>query len=151
MGAENHGEENAMKPSTISLRRRQLMIAGAAAAPASALASQAGDALIAGLAAGTTHGKLVVSGRILGRDGEALHGAKVELVNVRAEEGAAITTDADGRFLFTTAATSRIDYRIAHNGEITPARQLCFGGEHVARLDRDAEGTWRTTFGLSLA
>ena len=139
-----------MNPSMISLRRRQLMIAGAAAAPASALASQAGDALIAGLAAGTAHGKLVVSGRVVDRDGEALRGAKVELVNARAEE-AAITTDADGRFLFTTAATSRIDYRIVHNGEATPVRQLRFGGEHVARLDRDAEGTWRTTFGLTFA
>ena len=140
-----------MKPSTISLRRRQLMIAGAAAAPASALASQAGDALIAGLSTGTAHGKLVVSGRILGRDGEALRGAQVDLVNARAEEGAAITTDADGRFLFTTAATSRIDYRIVHGGEVTPVRQLRFGGDHVARLDRDTEGTWRTTFGLTFA
>ncbi|HKU71798.1 MAG TPA: carboxypeptidase-like regulatory domain-containing protein [Burkholderiales bacterium] len=139
-----------MKPSTISLRRRQLMIAGAAAAPASALAGQAGDALIAGLSAGTAHGKLVVSGRILDRDGQTLRGAKVELVNARAEE-TTITTDADGRFLFTTAAASRIDYRIVHDGEATPVRQLRFGGEHVARLDRDSEGTWRTTFGLTLA
>ena len=140
-----------MKPNTISLRRRQLMIAGAAAAPTSVLASQAGDALIAGLAAGTAHGKLVVSGRILGRDGAALRSAKVELVNVRAEEGDAVTTDADGRFLFTTAATSRIDYRVVHGAEATPVRQLRFGGEHAARLDRDHEGTWRTTFALALA
>jgi protocatechuate 3,4-dioxygenase beta subunit len=146
----NYREENAMKPSTISLRRRQLMIAGAAAAPATALASQAGDALMAGLAAGTAHGKLVVSGRILGRDGEALRGAKVELVNARAEE-TAIMTDADGRFLFTTAAASRIDYRIVHSGQATPVRQLRFGGEHIARLDRDHEGTWRTTFALAFA
>ena len=139
-----------MKPSTISLRRRQLMIAGAAAGPATALASQAGDALIAGLSAGTAHGKLVVSGRILGRDGEALRGANLELVNARAEE-AAVTTDADGRFLFTTAAASRVDYRIVHRGEATPIRRLHFGGEHVARLDRDAKGTWRTTFALTLA
>ena len=140
-----------MKPSTISLRRRQLMIAGAAAAPATALASQASDALIAGLAGSTAHGKLVVSGRILGRNGDALRGAKVELLNVRAEEGAVVTTDADGRFLFTTAATSRIDYRVVHGAEATPVRQLRFGGEHAARLDRDHEGTWRTTFALALA
>lgn len=139
-----------MEQSTISLRRRQLLIAGAAAAPASALASPAGDALIAGLSAGAGHGKLVVSGRILDRDGEALRGAKVELVDVRAEE-TAITTDADGRFLFTTDATNRIHYRIVHGGEATPVRRLRFGGEHVACLDRDAEGTWRTTFGLTFA
>ena len=98
--------------------------AGAATAPATVLASQAG---------------------------EALRGAKVEFVNVRAEEGAAVTTDADGRFLFTTVATSRIDYRIVHGTETTPVRLMRFGGEHAARLDRDHEGTWRTTFTLALA
>jgi hypothetical protein len=139
-----------MRHGTISLRRRQLMIAGAAAGPATVLASQAGDALIAGLAAGTARGKLVVSGRILGRDGEALRGARVELVNGRAGEGA-VTTDADGRFLLTTAAASRLEYRVVHDGVAIPVRELRFSGDDVARLDRDAEGTWRTTLGLTFA
>ncbi len=140
-----------MKPNTISLRRRQLMMASAAAAPMAVFANQSGDALLAGLAASTVQGRMVVSGRMLGRDGEPLRGATVELVNARTENDVAVTTDADGRFMFVTAAAARIDYRVIHGGESTPVRQLRFGGEQAARLDRDGEGTWRTTFGLALA
>ena len=140
-----------MKPDTISLRRRYLMIASlaGAATPAVVFAGPAGDA---GFAANS--GKLIVSGRILGHGGKPLSGAVVEILAAHSDGDASVTTDADGRFMFTTAAAGRVDYRVLHDGIAEPMRQLRLAGapgNPSARPHRDETGTWRATFGLSLA
>jgi len=66
-------------------------------------------------------GKLVLSGRVLGADGKARAGAAFALGGER------VTTDADGRFVLVTSTF------------MTPAN-----------AQRDAEGTWRATVGLTL-
>ena len=127
-----------MKPDTISPRRRQLIIGSLAATPMAALASQAGNAVVT---AASQHGQLVVSGRILGADGKPVFGALVEVL--RAGSEATATTDADGRFMVTTTASTRIRYRVSHKDHDTRIDQLS--------LAQDAAGTWRGTFGASLA
>jgi len=146
-----------MKPSTISLRRRQLMIAGVAA-PAALFAthcSAAGNTLVAELTATASGGaeKVLVSGRILGAHGKALAGALVEALHGATNEGIGVNTDADGRFMFTTVAPTGstglprpVRYRVSHEGHQTPVTQL-----EAAQLQRDPAGTWRGTFGLTLA
>lgn len=146
-----------MKPSTISLRRRHLMMAGlaGAAAPAPLFAGQLTVAEV-----GTTGSApmLIVSGRILGGpDGKPLAGAAVEVWHSAANSGlASATTDGDGRF-FTMIAPAdssgrsrRIHYRVRHEGRETPVTQR-ISGDLVANLRRDDAGAWRTTFGLTLA
>jgi hypothetical protein len=103
----------------LSLRRRQVMIGGLALAALPLVSwSRA------------MHGKLVLSGRILGRDGKPLAGAAV------VAGGARVTTDADGRFFVATTTFSRV---------------TCNGRE-VEQLaaQRDAEGTWRASFALTV-
>ena len=126
-----------MKPDTISPRRRQLIVGSLSAAPMAALASQAGGSL----AAVTQQGQLVVSGRILGADGKPVFGALVEVL--RAGSGATATTDADGRFMVTATASTRIRYRVSHPDHEARTEQM--------RLSQDAAGTWRGTTGLALA
>ena len=126
-----------MKPDTISPRRRQLIVGGLSAMPMSALASQASGAL----AASTAHGQLVVSGRVLSADGKPVFGALVEVL--RAGSDATATTDADGRFMVTTTASTRIRYRVSHPDHETRVEQMS--------LSQDAAGTWRGTTGLALA
>ena len=148
-----------MKPDTISLRRRRLMMAGLAA-PATLFAAQYGGtpgaAPVAELAAGDAE-KMVVSGRMLGANGKPLSGARVKLLRADPKGDASVTTDADGRFMFTTAAVERIDYRVSHHGHATPVKQLHFArgrgvpGAQIVRLQRDDAGVWRGTFGLTLA
>ena len=77
--------------------------------------------------------KLVLSGRILAADGKPLAGAAVEAGAARA------ATDADGRFVL--AANTR-RYRISHRGR--SAEGL------VSNQRRDADGTWRASFALTL-
>ena len=126
-----------MKPDTISLRRRQLIVGSLAATPMAALATTSNSAFT--IAA--TQGKLVVSGRILGADGKPVFGALVEVL--RAGSEAAATTDADGRFMLTTTASTRIRYRVSHAEHETRVEQL--------NLEADDAGTWRGTFGIALA
>ena len=127
-----------MKPDTISPRRRQLIVGGLSAAPVAALASQAGGPLTAAV---TPHGRLVVSGRITGADGKPVSGALVEVL--RGEADAAATTDADGRFMVTTTASTRIRYRVSHQDHETKVEEMS--------LSPDAAGTWRGTTGVALA
>jgi protocatechuate 3,4-dioxygenase beta subunit len=127
-----------MKPDTISPRRRQLIVGSLAAMPMSALASQAGNAAVT---AASHPGQLVVSGRILAADGRPVFGALVEVL--RAGSDATATTDADGRFMVTTTASTRIRYRVSHKDHETRVEQL--------NLVQDGAGTWRGTFGLALA
>jgi protocatechuate 3,4-dioxygenase beta subunit len=127
-----------MKTNTISLRRRQLIIGSLAATPMAALATQASSPFAVTAA---TQGKLVVSGRILDADGRPVFGALVEVL--RAGSEATATTDADGRFMLTTTASTRLRYRVSHKEHGTRIEQL--------NLAQDAAGTWRGTFGLALA
>jgi hypothetical protein len=80
-------------------------------------------------------GKLVLSGRVLGRGGKPLCGAAVL---VGADQAA---TDADGRFVLVT--TKGQPYRVSFAG-------LSEKGS-VIDARRDLEGTWRASFGLTLA
>ena len=151
-----------MKPDTISLRRRHLLIAGASA-PATLIAAQcgaAGNVLAAGLPAVASGGaeKLVVSGRMLDGFGKPLTDALVEVLDPGSNTNASVTTDADGRFMFTsTVPLDYINYRVSHKEHETVAKQLHFAhkpgvsGDQVAQLQRDDAGVWRTTFGLTLA
>ena len=146
-----------MKPSTISLRRRHLMMAGlaGAAAPAPLFAGQLS---IAEIGAAGRAPRLIVSGRIRGgADGKPLAGATVEAWHAGAAGDAArATTDGDGRFF--TAITSadpsgrprRIHYRVRHEGREMPVTQR-ISDDLVANLRRDDAGAWRTTFALALA
>lgn len=160
-----------MTPDTISLRRRQLMVAGAAA-PMAALAAYCMGAPLGvpaiaepGAGGGGAGTKLIISGRVLRQDGKPLAGAVVETWRADGEVGqASATTDADGRFMFTaiapavTSAYPRVmHYRVSHAGHETLVSQLHFAqepgvpGDRIAQLQRDEAGTWRATFGVVLA
>lgn len=130
--------------------------------------------------------KLVVSGRIVGApDGRPLAGAMVEVWHSDANRNssadyskiargkqdgpgclpcASVTTDADGRFMFTTTAPTEfsghprhIHYRVSRHGHETLVTQLYFApargvsDDRIAQLQRDNAGTWRATFGVTLA
>ena len=126
-----------MKRDKIALRRRQLIVGSLAATPMAALAAQANGTLVTA----ASQGKLVVSGRILGADGKPVFGALVEVL--RAGSEAVATTDADGRFMLTTTASTRLRYRVSHKEHGTRVEQLS--------LAQDDAGIWRGTFGLALA
>jgi hypothetical protein len=151
---------------TISLRRRQVMIAGlaAAAAPAPLFAQVcvpvAGAASrppkVAELVAAIEGDKLIVSGRVMGSDCKPLAGALVEVWSASSERGTSVTTDADGRFMLTTAAaTEGLQLRVSHRGQtIQTQRRLMTEGDTdgvTAHVERDESGVWRTTLGLVLA
>jgi len=154
---QGHREDNDMKPSTISLRRRHLMMAGlaGAAAPAPLFA---GPLSFAEVRAAGSAPRLIVSGRLLGGpDGKPLAGATVEAWHAGAA-GAAVraTTDGDGRFFATIVSADpsgrprRIHYRVRHEGREVPVTQR-ISDDLVANLRRDGAGAWRTTFSLALA
>ena len=126
-----------MKPDTISPRRRQLIVGSLAATPMAALASQPGGALVTE----STQGRLVVSGRIVDADGKPVFGALVEAL--RAGSDAKATTDADGRFMITATASTRLRCRVSHKDHGTHTEELA--------LAADEAGTWRGTFGTALA
>lgn len=154
-----------MKSKKVSLRRRQLVIAGLAGSAAPALAGQfrGSGAAVGELGAVEADHGLVVSGRVIGRNGRPLAGAAVEVWRANARTGGArATTDGDGRFFAKVAADSpgrpyRIHYRVSAGGRTLAADELYFArGRAVAErrsgyLQRDEEGTWRATFGISLA
>jgi hypothetical protein len=112
----------------VSLRRRQVIIAGLGTVLAPAAISATPSPVP------EKDEKLVLSGRILGPDGKALAGATVAAGRARA------ATDADGRFMLITN-TRR--YRVTCNGHATEG--------FVSNQRRDTEGTWRSTLGLTLA
>ena len=146
-----------MKHTTLSLRRRHLMIAGLAGLvmPGTLLA-----ALPRGIAPGSAgYGKIVVSGRMLRANGKPLAGATLELLNARVEGDFSVTSDADGRFMFAALApaghSANFECRVSHPQHGTHHRTLRFGATRgntgVAQLQRDEAGTWRAAFGLTLA
>ena len=141
-----------MKQNSISLRRRQLMIAGiaAVAAPAAAFSGISDARAIASLGArlGEADGKLIVSGRVLCPDGKPLSGATVEAWHARGTANDTVahrersdtlsttptTTDADGRFMLTLSASAansgrpaRIEYTVSHPQHAMLMSKLHFG------------------------
>jgi protocatechuate 3,4-dioxygenase beta subunit len=112
----------------VSLRRRQVIIAGLGTVVAPAAISKTLPE------APDKREKLVLSGRILGADGKPLAGATVAAGRARS------ATDADGRFMLVTD-TRR--YRVTYRGR--SAEGL------VSNQRPDTDGTWRASFGLTLA
>lgn len=96
----------------VSLRRRQVLIGGltASIAPAFGWSVEASE----------NEGKLVLSGRVVDRDGRPVRNTKVTVSKIEA------VTDADGRFVLAT-----------QHGRI--------GGAY-----RDADGTWRGSVALTV-
>lgn len=134
-----------MKNDDISFRRRYLMIAGLAglAAPAGVFAASAANG---GLEV-SMH-PLVVSGRVVDPDGKPLAGAIVAASRVKT------TTDADGRFVFTTVAGTvrngcpqSLACRVSH-----PAHRTLENGIEFRRasIQRDEAGAWRAAVRLHL-
>ena len=130
---------------SISLERRRLVIAGAAVAalPAVVRAQECSPRVagvsrkptVAELTANTDGGKLVVSGRVVGADCRPLPGALVELWGAETNVSASATTDADGRFVLTSAVPARgaVHLRISHNGKVILTRRGLAGD--AARAD----------------
>jgi protocatechuate 3,4-dioxygenase beta subunit len=153
-----------MKQNTISLRRRHLMIAGAAgvATPMSAVAGLCGRGSMGAHAepiAIPAGEKLVVSGRIVDSRCKPVVNATVEAWHAHAHR-TSVRTDGDGRFMFTTttpAGRRPIDYRVGGKDCATGPRQLHLvtsaGSTDgaISQLHRDDAGVWRTTFALTLA
>jgi hypothetical protein len=139
------------------------MIAGLAGTAAPAIAAQFRQAAVGELGAVEGEGGLVVSGRILARNGKPLAGASVEVWRANARgDAASATTDGDGRF-FATIASSRngrpqdLRYRVSRAGRALTTQRLHFARgrsvseDSLAHLQRDEAGTWRAAFGISLA
>ena len=99
----------------VSLTRRQVIIAGLATPLVPAVC----------FAEAQRPERLVLSGRILRRDGKPLAGAEFAVAKQR------VVTDADGRF-----------FLVSDTGA---------AGGIAAGARRDSEGTWRATLGLTLA
>ena len=134
-----------MKSDNISLRRRHLMIAAVAglAVPAGVFAASSNKD-------GTEFAErpLIVSGRITDANGKPVAGATVTAAPANA------TTDADGRFVFTTVAdNARIDRpqslycRVSHSMHGTRDHRIDFSR---ASIQRDDAGAWRAAVGLRL-
>jgi hypothetical protein len=133
-----------------------------AAVPAFAFPGQALTAVAPAIGASwsvRSGDKLVVSGRIVDARGAAVAGAAVEAWHEDVHR-TSVVTDADGRFMFTTTtprSRSALSYRVTQHGragavrELHLARRSGVADGHVARLQRDDTGVWRTTMGLTLA
>jgi len=110
----------------LSVRRRQVIIAGLGAVVA--------PAAFPALPTAEEPQKLLLSGRVLGSEGKPLSGALV------AAGRASTATDADGRFMLLTT-TPR--YRVTYRGRSAEGR--------VSSPHTGADGTGRASIGLTLA
>ena len=108
----------------VSPRRREVLVAG--------LATTIAPTVFAALPG--VREKLILSGRLLGTNGQPLAGASV------AADGAQATTDADGRFMLVTRTGIQGVTCEGHTPEgFVPLQQR-----------RDAQGIWRATVALTL-
>ena len=139
-----------MNSNGISLRRRQLMLAGTAAS-----AVPTGIFAFPAIAAPFGTETLLVSGRIVDTDGKPVTGALIEM----ASPAHTATTDGDGRFMLTTRVSRRdeyVDYRVTRPASSPVHERLHVtyserGDSNAKALSRDEQGVWRTTFALTLA
>jgi hypothetical protein len=150
-----------VKSNTISQRRRHMLIAGlagTAAAMSSAASALAGECTsMRGDAETlarfyTAEGKLVVSGRIVDAQCKPVAGATIDVLHRDPAARVTVTSDADGRFMFTTIApgpAQPLRYSVMRAGRAPQTSELHI--TRAANLQRDNEGTWRTTFALALA
>ena len=156
-----------MKPNTISLRRRQLLIAGlaGAATPGALFAAQcnvtaAGQLQLAEIFTKGTEETLVVSGRIVAGDCKPLAGALVEVWYTDPRTAVATSTDADGRFVLTTIVPASGDSRSFKIAVSRPGEEHTLTAQRFTRepgvsddapmqVHRDEAGLWRTTLGLT--
>ena len=158
-----------MKPNTISLRRRQLVIAGlaGAATPGVLFAAQqcnvaaAGQPQLAEIFTKGTEETLVISGRVVASDCKPLSGALVEVWYTDPRIAVTTSTDADGRFVLTTIVPASGDSRsfkiaVSRPGEertLTAQRHFTrepgVADDALVQVRRDEAGLWRTTLGLT--
>jgi protocatechuate 3,4-dioxygenase beta subunit len=149
-----------VKPNTISVRRRQLVIAAVVgvATPGGLLAGQcvghSGLLESPTLAGGASvHGdKLVLSGRVLDGACMPVAGALIDAPHVDART----VTDADGRFMLVARSASvAMQIRVSHARHAIENLSVKFAPEHSrdlqSRLLRDDAGTWRATVEIALA
>jgi hypothetical protein len=143
-----------VKPSIESVRRRQVIIAGAAsvAAPGFVIAADRAmrdDAQYRRPLEGYTAfrgDKLVVSGRVIDSASRAIAGARIET------DGAVPTrTDADGRFMLIVSAPATgtrhaLDIRVMHPKRAARTAHI----DSRALAQRDEHGTRRTTLEVAL-
>jgi protocatechuate 3,4-dioxygenase beta subunit len=124
--------------------------------------------------------RLQVTGRVLGADCKPLNGALVEVWHADANGDyshytrgkkddpacllrAAVKTDAEGKYTFSTVVPAEypgrprhIHYRVSHATHATLVTQLYFGRERgvadelVAALKRDEKGVARAAFDITL-
>ena len=134
-----------MKHDKISLRRRHLMIAGLAgmAAPAGVWAAQQ----LSGANA-TSAQVVIISGQVTGPDGKPLAGATIQSASVN------VTTDADGRFVFTTVSRGvsgrcpqPLACRTVHPAHRPLANRIDFASTSG---QRDDAGAWRAAVNVQL-
>ncbi|MGE5525969.1 MAG: carboxypeptidase regulatory-like domain-containing protein [Rhodospirillaceae bacterium] len=141
-----------MKRTLVSPQRRQLMIAGlaAAATPTALFAASAA------YAAPVDGEPLVMSGRVVARDGSPVRGATLIAAH---DTGARATTDADGRFFIktTTPNGGKFAYRVTRPGDRSREERLnlvyseASRGARALPLRRDEGGVWRGALALTLA
>jgi hypothetical protein len=144
-----------MKHNQFSLRRRQVLLMGAGALAAPAVAMAANEPVVQ-----FSGGKIVVSGRVVGvADGRALSGAQIEIW--RADERGmrvessheVVTADGDGRyFAVLIGSAQRLHYRVSHKGYGTKVAQLQAGSptQRAVTLTRDDTGITRAAFEMKL-
>lgn len=155
-----------MKPSAISPRRRQVLIAGvlSATAPFSVFASDCLPPGTLSLDSLGTHtpglaDKLVISGRIVDDRRNAIAGASIQTPFA---ENARTTSDADGRFMLvvdrrSAEAAQSIGLEVTHAEHRTRvarlglARNTNVAHDLSAKFERDEAGAWRTAFSFILA
>ena len=135
-----------MKPNPFSPGRRQVILTGFASFAAPALLYAAPPGRDPGAQAAQAPRRLVLSGRVVCPNGEPLVGAGVEVWHAGEHAGGhRVSSDGDGRFLLIagTRHPARLRYRVTHAGRSLEGP--------VAKLQQDDAGTWRATFGLTLA
>ena len=142
-----------MKHETISLRRRQLMIAGIGGAPAALIATQGWTAAMTmPEAAPRGEEQLLVSGRVAEASGRPLAGATVEMMHPHfAGRVASALTDGDGRFMLDVTAAGGVPqaayYRVIYRGQEVSG--------DLARFDagwrRDEGDVLRNAFAVTVA
>ncbi len=135
-----------MNSKPVSLRRRQLMLAGAAgiAAPSGVFALQPVSGFLPGE-------MLLVSGRIVDGNGKPIAGAWVTGTGGNPSDTPA-RTDGDGRFMLETqvsGAGTYVEYGVGDLRSGASKRVSVSYREAPARFKRDEQGVWRTTFTLT--